>query len=360
VLAQEPALEVFYSKLEPKQQFKYKWQGKEGVCSAGVFRWEVPQSEFGTNGFDRNFTGYCAEVLVPIVADKTYRFQSNNLYAPTNYSLTNAKAEARGVSAERRTRYVLELFGRYFQDSTTKNISSDDAAAFQIALWEIIQESEPAEGEAKFDLFGGDFQANYPKNEAPVAVNKAQDYLASLTGKDADLFFNNPDLRDRELVRLQGLVNADGSPTQSQYALRTKLGGGGVGGGNLNRALTGGGAAGGGFGAPLMGGGGAGAGNGGGLGGGGGFFGGGGTGNGRTVTTTTPGGGGNNTPPNNNPPPTTTNRPPVGGPNDPNDPNNPNNPSNPNNPVPAPAGLLLGVIALGTIGARYGLRAYAK
>ncbi|NMG68261.1 hypothetical protein GPA19_25385, partial [Azoarcus indigens] len=62
--AQEPALEVFYTKLEPKEPFKYTWKGKDATCSAGVFRWEVPKTAFGTNGLDRNFTGYCAEVLV--------------------------------------------------------------------------------------------------------------------------------------------------------------------------------------------------------------------------------------------------------------------------------------------------------
>ena len=63
---QEPSLEVFYTKLEPKEEFKYKWKDKEVTANAGVLRWEVPETEFGTNGFDRNFTGYCSEVLVPI------------------------------------------------------------------------------------------------------------------------------------------------------------------------------------------------------------------------------------------------------------------------------------------------------
>src|SRR5829696_4628471 len=71
--AQTPELEVYYKSLEPKEPFKYRWKGKEGVVTAGVFRWEVPAPErggtFGTGGLDRNFTGYCAEVLVPIVAD---------------------------------------------------------------------------------------------------------------------------------------------------------------------------------------------------------------------------------------------------------------------------------------------------
>lgn len=330
--AQEPELEVFYSKLEPREQFKYKWKGKEAVCSAGVFRWEVPQREFGTKGLDRNFTGYCAEVLVPITADKMYRFQMNSIFAAENYGLVGRdNAE---VVAQRRAMLVKELFGRYFRDPVLKSVNSDEAVAFQIALWEIIQETEPAKDAVKFDLFAGDFQANYPKADAPAYVLTAQKYLDSLTGTNEaqGLFYENPDLRGRELVRLKGIANAEGVVAQSQYALKY-AGGGGVGSFGPSRALTGGGGTGvvgGGFGAPV-----AGTGSGGG---GGGFVTGGNNGGGQTfpnTTTTT-----TTTPPTS--PPITT--PPTGGP--PSD----TPPSDPNNPVPAPAGLLLGAIAIGTLG----------
>ncbi len=329
VSAQEPELEVFYTKLEPKEQFKYKWKGKEAVCSAGVFRWEVPQREFGTNGLDRNFTGYCAEVLVPITADKLYRFQMNSIFATENYGLVGR--EKGELIAQRRAMLVKELFGRYFRDPVLKSVNTEEAVAFQIALWEIIQETEPADAPAKFDLFGGDFQANYPKAEAPAHVLTAQKYLDTLTGRDdaQGLFYENPDLRGRELVRLKGIKNAEGVVAQSQYALKY-AGGGGVGTVGPSRALTGGGGGvvGGGFGTPA-----AGAGSGGG---GGGFVTGGNNGGGQTFPNTTT----TTTPPTS--PPITT--PPTGGP--PSD----TPPNDPNNPVPAPAGLLLGAIALGTLG----------
>ena len=347
---QDPALEVFYTKLEPKEMFKYKWKGKEAMCNAGVFRWEVPASEFGTQGFDRNFTGYCAEVLVPIVADKTYRFRTNNLYAPANYNLDGVAKEKVSDAANRRTRYILELFGRHFHDPIHKGANTDEALAFQVALWEVIQESEPADGPPKLNLFDGDFQANYPKAEAPAYVTKAQTYLDSLTGNDDALFYSNPDLSGRELIRLQGIENAAGVVAQSQFALRLKNGGG-IGGGLIRPLTAGGGGFGGGFGG-LGGGRGVGGGFGGGSGGGG-FFSPG-IGNGQTIpttSTTTPpvGGGDTTTPPGGTPPDTGTDVPPINGPNPPG-PNPPGpNPPGPN-PVPAPAGLLLGVIALGTVG----------
>ncbi len=353
---QEPALEVFYSKLEPKEQYKYKRKGKEAVCTAGVFRWEVPASEFSTQGLGRTFTGYCAELLVPITADKLYRFQTNDIGAIENYNLAGVHGDETGNAAERRTKYILELFGRNFRDPVLKTVAADEAAAFQIALWEIIQESEPAEGALKLDLFAGDLQANYPKADAPAYVTKAQAYLTALTGTDDALFYENADLRGRELIRLKGIENADKVVAQSQFALRFK-GGGAIGGGAFARALT---ADGGGIGvAPLAGGGGSGGGLGGGSGGGG-FLTGGNPGNGNTLTTT-PGG---STTTTNPPPPTTTNppptTPPVGQPETPEPPTNPpvGEPEIPTNPVPAPASLLLGVIALGTLGTwRYGARA---
>src|SRR5262245_39678956 len=141
--AQEPALEVFYTKLEPKELFKYKWKGEEGVVNAGVFRWEVPQTEFGTNGLDRNFTGYCAEIRVPIVANNLYRFRMNSLYDAKNYEGL-AGMEQPALAAQKRAVYIKELFGRYFRDPVEKPVNADEAIALQVALWEVVQETEPA------------------------------------------------------------------------------------------------------------------------------------------------------------------------------------------------------------------------
>jgi hypothetical protein len=326
---QTPELEVFYNKLEPKEQFKYKWKGKEGLANAGVFRWEVPQTEFGTNGLDRNFTGYCAEVLVPITAEKLYRFRVNSLFAPENYGLAKDKENA-ALAAQRRATYIKELFGRYFRDPTLKSVNADEAIALQIALWEVIQETEPAEGEPKLDLFAGDFQANYPPAEAPAFVTKAQEYLGSLTGNDI-VFYENPDLRGRELIRLMGIENAAGVVAQSQFALRF-AGGGGVGAITSNPLTAGGGLGAIGGGAPVGGLGAAGAGGGGGL------IAGGNPGGGQAFTPPT-------IPPINVPP---TDVPPVDAP-------PPEQP--PTTPVPVPAGVILGVIALGTLGSwRLGAR----
>jgi hypothetical protein len=231
-----------------------------------------------------------------------------------------------------------------------KSVNADEAIALQVALWEVIQETEPTEGTAKLDLFAGDFQANYSRADAPAFVRTAQGYLDSLAGDDAVLY-QNPDLRGRELTRLQGIENADKEVAQSQFALRF-AGGGGLGNRNLTNALTtGSGLAPGslsensnpnnrnrnGNGNPP---------------GGSGFVGSGGV-------SGTPGGGFTAPPPS--PPLTTTPpgspppgippvvAPPTAGPSDPQPGNPDEQPPVSGIPVPAPAGLLLGAIALSTL-----------
>ncbi|MCI0703503.1 MAG: hypothetical protein L0241_20680 [Planctomycetia bacterium] len=331
--AQTPELEVFYTKLDPKEQFHYKWKGKETTTPAGVFRWEVPNTEFGTNGFDRNFTGYCAEVLVPIQPNKTYKFKVNSIHSPENYGVQDHPNADR--VAARRAKQIQELFGRHYQDPL-KEAKSDDLVAFQLALWELIQETEPAEGEPKLDLFAGDFQADYSNCEEPPAfVLRAQEYLDSLTG-DERVYYENPDTRGRELIRLKGVPNAEGEVAQSQFALRF-AGGGGT--GSLQRPLTG---------EMIPGAGSGGSGGGSGAGGGAGI----GTGNGALITGNPLGGSGQVfPPPGTTTPPSTTppifppiGAPPTGTP--------PNTPTPLTTPVPAPAGLILGALAICALATR--------
>ena len=255
--AQNPIITATYQGAGARDTFAFKWKEKgQYTKSVGTLHWDVPVSQFGTSGLDRAFDTYCAEALVPIHAGKTYRFEVQSPETPEAYGLPDTEAGRK--ESVRRTSFVRELFGRQFL--TTLKVNEQTAAkAFQVALWEVMQESSAAADVANpFDLFDGNFRADYPNLEqAPAHVKRAQDYLKELTGNDS-AFYENPALAGRELVYLKGLPNENGEVGQSQLALRYvsggvgggggASGGGGGGGGGL---LGGGGVGGGGGGAPL-------------------------------------------------------------------------------------------------------------
>lgn len=368
VRAQTSEVIATYLKVDPNETFAFKLNGKGSFKkTVGTMYWDVPKSEFGTSGLDRAFQSYCAEPLVGVNAGKTYRLEVQSPEVTEAYGLPDTE-EGRKEAAVR-AMYVRELFGRYFQPSL-KATDPDAGLAFQVALWEVLMETErPADVPAPFSLTTGNFQADYPNLEqAPPFVARAQTYLQSLTGND-NVFYENIELAGRELVRLKGLPNADAEVAQSQFALRYINNG--VGGGNLAGngggaggpgGLLSGGGPGNGFGRGPLGGPGS------GFGGGGGIGGGGGTGGGTTPTGTasTP----STVPPANTTPSTGSNIPPVNNPPGGTPPENTNpgggNNGPPNlggggggtegpgetNPVPAPAGIILGLIAVGAIAGR--------
>lgn len=316
---------------------------------AGILNWEVPFSEFATAGMDRYFRTYCAEVPIGVVAGNTYRFE---ILPPTvleAYGLPDT--EAGRAEASRRAGYVRELFGRCYVPTLT---DPEAARSFQIALWEIIHETQlPETKAAPFDLATGNFQYDGKLEDAPPYVRQAQGYLKSLTGNDS-VFDENPDLAGRELVWMKGLVSplAADAVAQSQFALQYVRGGsastadafgsglGSLGGSGADA-----------FGMGPVGGPGAGA--YGGLGAGaGGLFGGTGSGSGGS-TSPTSSTGGTTTAATSTPSSSTSTTPPSNQP--------PDNPTPPTNPVPAPSGLVLGLLAAGTfIGRQVGFRAVGK
>jgi hypothetical protein len=360
---QNPEVVATYLRADPKAPFAFKWKEKgDHTRTAALLHWSVPPSEFGTAGLDRDFRTFCAEALVGIVAGRTYRFRLEDPATPGGFGLPDTD-EGR-AQALRRATYVRELFGRYYVEARDP-ANPESALAFQTALWEIIHESELPDDPTPFGLFTGNFQAAYPNlGQSPVFVQRAQDYLASLTGSDL-VFYQNPNLAGLELVRMAGLASPTGEVGQSQFALRYAVGGapgfngatggvpiGGVGLAGAPFSPIGGLGGPGGFGVPL-----------GGFGGTGGFAGvpgGGGTGTPPAGGTTTPPGVVPNVPVSNIPPSVSRPAPPpgpglgippVGGP--------PTEQQPPTNPpgvipdvIPAPPGVLLGLLAVGLLAGR--------
>ena len=241
----QPDLVATYQGPVAKELFAFKWKEKSGNFTRAVCRmgWEVPTTELSTAGLDRNFGTYCAEALVGVVAGRTYRFEIQMPEVPEMYGLPDT-VEGR-AQADRRAKYLRELYGRYYLGSLREE-DPDATRAFQAAVWEIVHESQLIEPQpaapvttiwgipvgpapqaqpgSPFSLFGGNFQADYPAvAQAPPFVQRAEQYLQSLTGND-NLFWQN--LPGRELVRLRGLPGAAGeAAAQAQLALRYTRGG---------------------------------------------------------------------------------------------------------------------------------------
>lgn len=316
-----------------KNTFTFDYANREtSRKTVGILGWIVPAEEFGTAGLDREFRAYCADASVPVTAGSTYKFEIKLPTVPEAYKL--ADTEAGKAEAYRRSLYVRELFGRYYVPSLS---DARVAKAFQIALWEIIHETPwVADKPAPLDLDKGSFTAAKVQDD-PETVALAKEYLKTLTDND-NVFYENPDLADRELVWMKGLSSpgANNEVAQSQFALQYVKRG--VNAANVNSVPVGG------IGGGALGGGGGGLFGGGGGGSGSGLFGGGGGGgfSNTTPPTTTP-----PTPPTTTTPPTTpptTTVPPVNRP--------PTGPPGNTNPVPAPAGIVLGIIAIGAFAGR--------
>lgn len=250
--AQGPDLSATYLGPAAKENFAFTWKEK-GNFTRAVSRmaWEVPATELSTGGLDRNFGTYCAEALVGVVAGKTYRFEVQLPEVPQMYDLPDTN-EGREEAA-RRAKYLRELYGRYYLGSIRED-DPDATRAFQAAVWEILHESQtpaaaaapaftfpftlfgisvpiptpdnaaPAVPAPGFSLFSGNFQADYPNlAQSPLFVQRAEGFLQSLTGNE-NIFWQN--LAGRELVRLMGQPGLAGeAAAQSQLALRYTRGG---------------------------------------------------------------------------------------------------------------------------------------
>lgn len=351
-----PDLTLRYRELSGRQEFPFIMGKQSASKPAGFLNWEFPPTGFATVGFENAPRTLCIEPLVSVLPGTDYPFRIEQFGQPRDFGLKDDEAGKK--AAARRTKFVRELYGRYYADAV-KNPTAQ--AAFQTALWELISETDVPEGPMPFSLFAGTYQANYKAEaDAPEFVKTAQKQVQSLTGDDAS-FNDSVDLAGLELVRLTGLANSAGVVGQSQLALRNRAGSS-----NLNGANGGGNAPGGGGGlgglggglagrSPLNGLGGIGGGGGGGspfVGGGGGV--GAGTGNtGTASTSTTP----TSTVPTVNPISTITTpggtSPGGGTPTPEPEPE----PTPTPNPVPAPPAVLLGLIAVGALGLR---RRFAK
>lgn len=361
-----PSVFLRYRELTNRESFNFVLANQKYTRPVGDLTMEFPLGAVPSSGLDPVARTFCVEPLVPMYAGDVYPFTVDALGKPSAFGLPD---NPDGVAAaEKRARYIRELYGRYYVDVATD--PKVNAPAFQAALWELSQETEVPDGPMPFSLYTGTFQADYPAQaDAPAFVQRAQQYVQDLTGDDS-VFAANPALSNLTLSRLTALQPVGGAMVgQSQLALTTTApistgsDAGGLGGpalGTLGGIPTGFGGSplrstGGGLGGPASGG----FPGGGGIGGMGGFGG---------VGTTAPNTGNSSGPGTSGPvtpggsvviptipsAPGTDTGTSTGGPSTglPQNPPGVIPPLTPVSPIPAPAGVVLGVVGLGVFAGR--------
>jgi hypothetical protein len=155
----------------------------------------VPENIFSTGRLERSFTAFSIEAPIQAKLGQSYRYeiQSFDPPHPEVFGLNDdpegrAKAKIRGM-------YIRELYGQHYVDTLTSPLA---AQAFQIALWKLIHETKPP----PFDLKTGAFTIPNMGN-APQYVKTAEGYLKALTGDDAVFYENREAWQNRLLVRLK-------------------------------------------------------------------------------------------------------------------------------------------------------------
>ena len=117
VTAQESTaggLKLHYRELTDRQVLKFRMNGAEQSAPIGRLNWDFPSVTFATVGLDPQLSTFCLEPLVPVVAGNDYAFDLEPFGTTKDFNLK--EDEAGKKEAERRAKYVRELYGRAYAD----------------------------------------------------------------------------------------------------------------------------------------------------------------------------------------------------------------------------------------------------
>lgn len=147
----------------PSLSFQYKLGGSDGSASAGGLHWHNPG---GSGGLPTDFVTFCDELTQHIGLGGTYTYVKAQVQ-DTPFPGPGSPTPGFGMG-DAKANLVRELWG------TFRNLAVDPTteAAFQIAIWEIVNDTG-------LDLGAGNFQARY-SGPLPAQVTQAQTWLSSL------------------------------------------------------------------------------------------------------------------------------------------------------------------------------------
>ena len=174
-----------FSNVNPGEIVTITMNGASESGWAGVYNFTNTSSN--TGGLSSSFGGFCIDIGQDIYANQTVQF--------TVASLPNAPVPGKAMGLLR-----AELIGElWYQDYSLIGTSNSNAAAFQIAIWEIINETQTNNGKLDLNVLTGAFTVS---DSDTTTLNTANSWLGAL-----DLSGNGP--QDPGLIALTSMSYQD-------------------------------------------------------------------------------------------------------------------------------------------------------
>ena len=154
----------------PSTVVNYTINGSADVADAGVYKWTRsatnPGTYSGVPGAGQNFDAFCLE------PDQEFPSLPNIAYTVVDLESAPPEGSSIGNMGAAKANLIRELWGRF---RTTIGSDNTKAAAFQVALWELVADTGK-------DLAAGAFVAG-ASNASEIAVkNQAQAWLDQVNG----------------------------------------------------------------------------------------------------------------------------------------------------------------------------------
>ncbi len=147
------------------QSFKYKLGASDLTTTAGIFDWTRTGGDASNPTGD--FKSFCVELDQTLSLGNTFTYE----IIATSEGPKPGLALGAGPMGQTKADMLAKLWAAHFDQAL---LSNANAAAFQVAVWEIVYDGN-------LDLFDGGFQARYTNlGSAPVFVQTAQSWLDGL------------------------------------------------------------------------------------------------------------------------------------------------------------------------------------
>lgn len=173
--AQATTVGATFNGVSPSVSISYSLNGgASATTNAGRFNWT--QNSGPALSSTPNFVTFCIELNQGIPGGVV----QYSLVAPSAAPVPGPQGSPMGAA---RADLLSELFGRFYATALT---STNNSAAFQLAVWEITQDNATSGGNPSLNLTSGNFKVTNSTVGSTVATT-AQAWLNALNGTGARL-----------------------------------------------------------------------------------------------------------------------------------------------------------------------------